>query len=122
MLVLLIHLQVILQENFDDETNTLYQTDANGNKIAYRFNGGGDLISFTDSDGNTYNTVYDQDGKITEFRNPDGTRMMLNYEKGLVSSVVNPDGSEITYSYDSNDKMVSLRILGCFSYICQDYV
>ena len=116
MFVLLINLQVISQERLDEETNTLYQTDANGNEIAYRFNEDGDLMSFTDSAGNTYSTVYDQDGKITEFRNPDGTRMMLSYDsRGLVSSVVNPDGSEITYSYDSDDKMVSLT--WCLSYV-----
>ena len=80
MLMLLIHLQVISQESLDEETNTLYQTDANGNKIAYRFNDDGDLMSFTDSAGNTYSTVYDQDGKITEFHNPDGTKMMLSYD------------------------------------------
>ena len=69
-------------------------------------------MSFTDSDGNTYSTIYDQDGKITEFRNPDATRMLLSYDsKGLVANVVNPDGSEITYSYDSDDKMVSFTVL-----------
>lgn len=67
---------MISQEYFDEETNTLYQTDANGNEIVYRFNDDGDLISFTDSDGNAYTTSYDQDGKITVFNNPDGTRMM----------------------------------------------
>lgn len=67
-------------------------------------------MSYTDSEGNAYNAIYDTDGKITEFQNPDETKTMLSYDNnGLVSSVVNPDGSEIAYSYDSDDKMVSIN-------------
>jgi len=111
--------QVISQEYRDEETNTVYQTSADGNQVAYKFDETGNLMSYTDSEGNAYNAIYDTDGKITEFQNPDETKTMLSYDNnGLVSSVVNPDGSEIAYSYDSNDKMVSIDQHDVFRFSC----
>ena len=51
--------------------------------------------------------MFDNEGRITEYQNPDNSRTRLNYDDvGHVTSLVNPDGSEVAYSYDLNDQVV----------------
>lgn len=99
--------QELASEFRDELTNVLYQSDPNGNQVAYQYGDRQELLSFTDSGGNIYNVDYDDSGRLTGFTNPDGNRTVYIYdENDLISRVINLDASELSYSYNSDSQMV----------------
>lgn len=97
----------------------MQETDANGYTRQFIRGDDGELLTYIDSDGNSYHTEYDSSGLITGFVYPDGGRTQVNYDPdGLVTSVVNPSGASVTFTYDSNDRVVSVQSIFIACTVC----
>ena len=93
----------------DSGTNTLHVMDGNGNELMYRLGDSGEVVSLVDSGGHIYGAFFDDTVGVTEFVNPDGTKLVIDYgSDGQVSGITNPDGTEVRFSYDSQDNLVSV--------------
>ena len=64
-----------------------------------------------DTSRNVYSVNYDDEGRVTGFRNPDDNETTIIYSNdNLLSSINNPDGSSIKYTFDSNFQLVRLSL------------
>ena len=95
--------------SYSHDGNNVQETDANGYTQQFIRGEDEEMLTYIDSDGNSYHTEYDDSGLITGFVYPDGGRLRVNYDPdGLVTSVVNPSGETVSFTYDSNDRVVSV--------------
>ena len=68
----------------------------------------GNLISYTDPDGNTTKYIYDQDNRQIVSIDPFGARTTTAYDiAGNTTSVTDGDNRQTTYAYDNNNRLVS---------------
>ena len=95
----------------DAETNTLHLMDGNGEEIVYGLGDSGEIISVLDGGGQSYGALFDDTIGLRELSYPDGTKLVVDYgSDGHIAGVMNPDETEIRFSYDSQDNLVSLKI------------
>jgi RHS repeat-associated protein len=118
------------------------RTDWTGSGASFSYDAAGRLVSFVDAVGETSYT-YDADGKLVKQVNVNGTVEEISYdaagqvteivhkrsngqvlgylsygynEDGLVSDVVEGDGSVVTYNYDPLFRLVSEQRVGSYAY------
>jgi len=118
------------------------RTDWTGSGASFSYDEAGRLVSFVDAVGET-NYAYDADGNLVQQTNVNGTVEEISYdasgqvveiwhkrsngqvfgylsygynEDGLVSDVVEGDGSVVTYNYDPLFRLVSEQRVGSYPY------
>ena len=105
-------IQVISEDHYDIDTNTLHQRDGNRNTISYKFGTNGEILRYTDAVGNSYNSVFDNFGRLRQTTFPDGSSEGYAYDVvGRLSSLTKPSGQTISYTYDSDNNLVSVYLL-----------
>ena len=102
-----------------DEVGTiLYSYDENGNVLTISENGKtitmtystiNQLLSYTDSDGNTITYEYDLVGNLTKLIYPDGKAVSYSYNaNNQLSSVTDSNSKTTSYEYDKNSRVVKI--------------
>lgn len=84
-------------------------TNANGDTASYKFDEYNQLLVFTDRNGNSYTSTYDNvNNTATSLQYPDLSNITLIYDdNGNISSIVNRDNTVSNYEYDSQGNLVS---------------
>jgi RHS repeat-associated protein len=77
-------------------------TDPSGQILSYAYNGAGDLVSFTDRDGNATTFSYDSAHLLTDVIDPRGVHAVRNTfdATGRLTSTTDANGNTITYAQD----------------------
>jgi RHS repeat-associated protein len=127
---------------YSDAGRLINRTDWTGSGASFSYDAAGRLVSFVDAVGETSYT-YDADGNLVRQVNVNGTVEEISYdaagqvteivhkrsngqvlgylsygynEDGLVSDVVEGDGSVVTYNYDPLFRLVSEQRVGSYAY------
>lgn len=80
-----------------DGLSFLYDTDRNGNQIAFAYNLSGSLASITDTQ-----------GRVTTFSYVAATGCSAPTSDGFISQMTDPSGRAFKYSYDSNCNLTTI--------------
>ncbi len=90
----------------DSSTGDYTYARTTGN--SYVFNGSGQLIKELDRNGYTTSLAYGRGG-LTTVTDPAGRKLTFTYgSNGLVASVTDPGGRKVTYSYDSSNNLTGV--------------
>ncbi|MEL7263262.1 MAG: putative Ig domain-containing protein [Planctomycetota bacterium] len=94
---------------FDNLGNAAVETDALGNQVRRDHNASGDVTQLTDELGRTTRFVYD--GFRNLLSQTDATGRVTRYEyanpaRGLISRIINPDGTVTSFQYDSRGNLL----------------
>lgn len=114
---------------YDNRNRLIQKTDANGNRLTYHYMGNyltetrtnekvtgkfaynalGQIVSYTDGEGNTSTFAYDAMGRNTVMKTPEGNTTAIVYGKtGLVQSVTDPLGGVTRYTYNKSNDILSM--------------
>lgn len=94
---------------YDEDGNLTKETDPAGFVTKYTYTVGGDVETVTDLDGDrTETSVYNEQGLVTEVVQGDGTTVRFEYNTaGDLTRSTLPSGVATTYAYDARGNMVS---------------
>jgi RHS repeat-associated protein len=94
------------QYNFDEQGNLVEIIDALGNSTTIVVDERGDIISFTNGAGDTFQLEYDSAGNVIREIDPEGNVVARTFdEAGRVTSLTYPDGATERYEYDALGNM-----------------
>lgn len=88
-----------------------YQQDANGNRVSYSINSSGQIVSVTRQNSGesqeTIATLNYSDGYLTSILDAAGNTTTYGYDSsGRLTGITHPDGTTVTYAYNSNSKLI----------------
>lgn len=97
---------------------TPYEYDANGNllRISYplgtadfTYNSRGQVLNFTEPEGNTFSFAYDAEGNLTSITDPEGNSVSYTYDAiGHKVSERDARGNTTHYQYDALSRMIKV--------------
>ena len=70
------------------------------NGSSYRFNQEGELIEYSDRNGNRIEFIYDELGQIASVANTAGHLLKISYQDGHIQKMTTNLGREVSYQYD----------------------
>jgi RHS repeat-associated protein len=81
---------------------------------SYVYNGLGEMLSATDSKGNTVSLTYNLSGKRTSLESPDTGKLLLSYDEAgnlakKTDAVLRSRGEAVTYAYDGLERLVKVN-------------
>ena len=117
---------------FNANGTLAYVQDSNGNRITAGYNSSGRMVSLTESDGDALSITYNSQGFISQMTDPLGEIASYTYDSAghllsvttpqgtteyhyvtgmgtgadnALQMIVNPDGTQINYTYDSKGRL-----------------
>jgi len=84
-------------------------TDAKGGKKRLAYDDAGQLTAYTDCSGKTSSWTYDDRGRLLEATNSAGETTQYHYERGQLTRIVNPDGTQEQLAHDAEGRLLSHR-------------
>ncbi|MDQ0038689.1 RHS repeat-associated protein [Variovorax boronicumulans] len=84
-------------------------TDAKGGKKQLAYDDAGQLVAYTDCSGKTSSWAYDERGRLIKQSNAAGEITRYRYERGQLTRIVNPDGTEEQLAHDAEGRLLSHR-------------
>ncbi|TDX51147.1 RHS repeat-associated core domain-containing protein [Orenia marismortui] len=97
-----------LYQVFSSEGVIKEETDRNGNKISFRYDGSGRLTSINDTVGRVYSLIYNSSGKVSRIIIPGNQRFRYNYDRqGRLTEFVEPNGATTRYTYKGDTRLLT---------------
>jgi len=98
----------VWQIEYDAQDNIRQTTDPEGHQRSYVFNRVGDLVKYTNPQGQTWSYTYDAGSNLLSETDPLGQSTRYSYDKvGNLLSVTDPRGKTYSYTYDALNRQTS---------------
>jgi RHS repeat-associated protein len=95
---------------FDKYGRQIARKGAGVYPLSFKYNPFGEMLSYTDDNGNTTSFNYDKSGKLIARIYPNGSTIQYKYNrKGLLSVTIEADRKSI-YKYDDLNRLVSINV------------
>ena len=97
------------RQEYDDQGNIVCLSDPMGNRIELQYDKKGLPSTIREKDGGVSYMEYDADGNIVSKKDALGNVTRFEYERGLLTKVIHPDLSEVTFERDENGYVITRR-------------
>lgn len=98
----------VWQIEYDAQDNIRQTIDPEGHKRSYVFNRVGDLVKYTNPQGQSWISTYDADSNLLSEKDPLGRSMAYTYDKvGNLLTATDERGKVYSYTYDAVNRQTS---------------
>ena len=97
---------------FDGSGRCLYQEDAAGGQVVFRYDGEGRLSEVRTEDGAWIAFTYGEDGRPAAVSDHTGREVRYLYENGRLAGTEGPEGKGPCYRYGKNNRMERVETAG----------